>query len=59
MQYFISVSNTKERCIKINNSVYYESDEQINTISDSNKQVDPRAIQRNKITLSTEFTNYQ
>ena len=27
----------------INNSVYYESDEQVDTISDSHKQVDPRS----------------
>ena len=27
----------------INNSVYHESDEQVDTISDSNKQVDPRS----------------
>ena len=27
----------------INNSVYYESDEHIDTISDSNKRVDPRS----------------
>ena len=27
----------------INDSVYYESDDQVDTISDSNKQVDPRS----------------
>ena len=27
----------------MNDSVYYESDEQVNRISDSNKQVDPRS----------------
>ena len=27
---------------KINDSVYYESDEHVDTIRDSNKQVDPR-----------------
>ena len=31
----------KKDVSKINNSVYYELDEQVDTISDSNKQVDP------------------
>ena len=39
MQCFISVS-----CVStINDSIYYESDEQVDTISDPNKQVDPRS----------------
>ena len=37
MRYFIS-----EDVSKIKDSVYYELDEQVDTISDSNKQVDPR-----------------
>ena len=33
----------KKHVSKNNNYVYYESDEQIDTIRDSNKQVDPRS----------------
>ena len=32
----------KKDVSKINDSVYYESDEHVDTIHDSNKQVDPR-----------------
>ena len=41
MRCFISVSNKKENVSTINDSVYYESDEQVDTMSDSSKQVDP------------------
>ena len=40
MWYFISVSNTKEKCIKINNYIYYKSEKQAEKISNSNKQAD-------------------
>ena len=33
---------------KINDYVYYESDEEVDTISDSNKQVDPRSDQKSE-----------
>ena len=33
----------KKNVSTINNSVYYESDEQVDTISDYNKRVDPRS----------------
>ena len=49
----------KKDVLTINNSVYYELDEQVDTISDSNKQVDQVEIQRKRLTLSTEFENYQ
>ena len=42
MWWFISVSYEKERNNTIKYSVYYESDEHVNTISDSSKQVDAR-----------------
>ena len=32
----------KEDVSTIKDSVYYESDEQVDTISDSSKQIDPR-----------------
>ena len=43
----------------INDSVYYESDDQVDTISDSNKQVDASNKPKKRLTLSIEFANYQ
>ena len=42
MQRFISVSYEKKDASTINDNVYHELDEKIDTISDTNKQVDPR-----------------
>ena len=53
MQYFISVSCTKKRYIKINDSGYNESNDQVDTISDSKKQVDPSSDPR----IDTHITN--
>ena len=39
---FILVSYEKKDVSTINDSVYYELNEQVDTISDSKKQVDPR-----------------
>ena len=43
MRYFISVSYTKERCINNQRFCILWLDEHADTISDSNKQVDPRS----------------
>ena len=43
----------------INGYVYYESDEEVDTISDSKKRLIQEAIQWQRLTLSTEFANYQ
>ena len=43
----------------INDSVYYESYEHVDTISDPNKQVDPRNYPIAETQLSTELVAYQ